>query len=207
MHNRHAISSDGNPMSGYRALDSFFLSHGVDSGGGFETGVDVHGSKEKGGWKGGVAGDHFEIAFNTFLGTEQSNVFTRGDTCRIVNVHDNVTRNREPHILFFTKARTGAFGSIAGRKEFDLEANKFKIKDPTLSTAAGDFDGDGVDDIFVGTGAGWYFSSGGRTEWRFLNRKPEKTIDLRFGGFDLDGRTDVVAVHGADGQPTASACW
>ena len=199
MQNRHAITSDGNPMSGYRALDNFFLSQGVASEGGFETDVDVHGSKKEDDWKGGVAGDHFEIAFNTFLGTKQSNVFTRGDTCRFVDVHDNVTRNREPHILFFTKPRTGAFGSSAGRKEFrNLKANKFKIKDPTLSTAAGDFDGDGVDDIFVGTGAGWYFSSGGRTEWRFLNRKPEKTTDLRFGDFDLDGRTDVVTVHGAD---------
>lgn len=199
--NRHAVSSDGNPMTGYRALDNFFLSQGVDFGGGFETDVDVHGSNREGSpdWYGGTAGDHFEVAFNTFLGTEQSNVYTRGDTCRFVDVHDNVTRHREPDILYFTKARTGAFGSFAGSAQFrNLEANTFDIKDPTLSTAVGDFDGDGVDDIFVGTGAGWYFSSGGRTEWRFLNRKPEKTIDLRFGDFDRDGRTDVATVHGAD---------
>ena len=48
---------------------------------------------------------------------------------------------------------------------------------------------------YSGTGAAWYFSSGGRAEWRFLSRMPEKASELRFGDFDGDGRTDVLALH------------
>ncbi|HKV77591.1 MAG TPA: hypothetical protein VJP02_05610 [Candidatus Sulfotelmatobacter sp.] len=52
-----------------------------------------------------------------------------------------------------------------------------------------------IDDVFVGTGAAWYFSSGARSEWRFLNRMPEHASELLFGDFDGDGRTDVIALH------------
>jgi hypothetical protein len=47
----------------------------------------------------------------------------------------------------------------------------------------------------VGTGASWYFSSGGRAEWRYLNQMPEKASELRFGDFDGDRRADVLALH------------
>jgi hypothetical protein len=32
----------------------------------------------------------------------------------------------------------------------------------------GDFDGDRIDDVFLSTGATWWFSSGGQAEWRLL---------------------------------------
>jgi hypothetical protein len=60
----------------------------------------------------------------------------------------------------------------------------------------GDFDGDGVDDLFLATGRGWYYSPGGVAEWRFLSAKTEKVDQILFGDFDGDGRTDVVAIHG-----------
>jgi hypothetical protein len=60
----------------------------------------------------------------------------------------------------------------------------------------GDFDGDGIDDVFVGTGATWWYSSSGVAEWRHLNRMPEHASALRFGDFDGDGRTDVATIHG-----------
>ena len=54
--------------------------------------------------------------------------------------------------------------------------------------------------MFVGTGVTWWFSSSGASEWRFMNRMPERASQLRFGDFDGDGRTDVLAVHGQSMQ-------
>ena len=77
-------------------------------------------------------------------------------------------------------------------------ANAFDAPNPVYDLGAGDFDGDGVDDLFIGTGSGWFFSPAGKAEWRFLNRMPEHASALRFGDFDGDGRADVLALHGAE---------
>src|SRR5262249_43144418 len=58
---------------------------------------------------------------------------------------------------------------------FDVPNPTSICPDPSQTCSSGDFgvgdfDGDGVDDLFLGTGAGWWFSAGGKTEWRFLNR-------------------------------------
>jgi hypothetical protein len=74
-------------------------------------------------------------------------------------------------------------------------ANKFNVPDPLAQLSVGDFDGDGLSDIFFGTGATWWYSSGGRSEWRFLNRMPDMANTLRFGDFDGDGRTDVLSAQ------------
>ena len=37
----------------------------------------------------------------------------------------------------------------------------------------------------------------GKSEWRFLSAKPDTIDQLRFGDFDGDGRTDVIAIHGS----------
>jgi hypothetical protein len=76
--------------------------------------------------------------------------------------------------------------------------NAFSAPDPTADLGVGDFDGDHIDDVFVGTGVTWWFSSGGQAEWRLLNRMPEHASQLRFGDFDGDGRTDVLALHGSN---------
>ncbi len=73
--------------------------------------------------------------------------------------------------------------------------------DPTqrfgsASLAVGDFDGDGNDDLLVATGTAWFYSPGGKREWRFLSAKTDTVDHLLFGDFDGDGRTDVVAMHG-----------
>jgi len=62
--------------------------------------------------------------------------------------------------------------------------------------AVGDFDGDGQQDLFLATGAAWYYSPQGSAEWRFLNPKIEKIDGFIFGDFDGDGRTDVVGLNG-----------
>ena len=62
----------------------------------------------------------------------------------------------------------------------------------------GDFDGDGKDDVFMATGAAWYYSPGGNAEWRFLSAKTETADMLLIGDFDGDGRADVFKQSGDD---------
>jgi hypothetical protein len=74
--------------------------------------------------------------------------------------------------------------------------NHFSVPNPAHELAVGDFDGDGVQDIFLATGSGWYFSPGGKAGWRYLNGgKTDNVKNLLFGDFDGDGRTDVVGIN------------
>lgn len=52
------------------------------------------------------------------------------------------------------------------------------------------------DDLFLATGAAWYYAPEGKAEWRFLNAQADGIDRLRFGDFDGDGRTDVLTQHG-----------
>jgi hypothetical protein len=76
--------------------------------------------------------------------------------------------------------------------------SQFDKANPTNHLAAGDFDGDGTDDLFLATGASWYYSPGGAREWRYLSGNPAPLSFLRFGDFDGDGRTDVVGVNAGE---------
>lgn len=189
IHN-HAIASSGAKTSGYVAYHNLTLS---PSG---SHDFDVHGSLHEHHWYGGIAGDYYDIGWNAFLHVrdkyedkDRVNFDIRGTPCHRVDLHDNVFR-RSPAESF------NHVESLDPVHRFKVWGGKFGDWAPMNELAVGDFDGDGVDDLFAGTGAAWYFSSGGQTEWRFLNRMPEKASELRFGDFDGDGRTDVVAVHG-----------
>jgi hypothetical protein len=181
----HSIASDPVFSSGYTASDNLILQ---------ETPVhdiDMHGSNtrpEGPHWQGGTAGDYFDVGWNTILPSRHTNVDLRGTPCRFAAIHHNV----------FTRSKSAAIEnhSLTPLVLWDNLWNT--TPNPMLDLAVGDFDGDRIDDVFVGTGAGWYFSSGGAAEWRFLNRMPEHASGLRFGDFDGDGRTDAMALHGAD---------
>ena len=67
---------------------------------------------------------------------------------------------------------------------------------PTDSLRVGDFDGDGVQDLFITTGTAWYYAPGGAAEWRLLSAKTDLAASLLLGDFDGDGRTDVIAKNG-----------
>jgi hypothetical protein len=189
----HGISSDGAKTSGYLAYDNLFLS---PSG---SNEIDVHGSLHRKHWYDGIAGNYYDIGWNTILGIKTNDTLwnpqfhfkLRGTPCRFVDLHHNIFRRSESD-------------SIASQA---LDSAKLQRWDNSFDQSAalddlgvGDFDGDGIDDVFVGSGAVWYFSSGGQAEWRFLNRMPEKASDLRFGDFDADRRTDVLTVHNGEVQ-------
>jgi hypothetical protein len=187
----HSFTSDAAADTSYQAFDNFVLRKTVSEH--VWTDFDVHGGLDEcGSHCGGAAGDSYDIAFNTILATDELNLKVRGTPCREMRFHDNVLlRSQSESVKTLTKFPN--CGSDFPR-HCDYH-NHYSSPDPTNDLAVGDFDGDGVDDIFVGTGVAWYFSSGGRAEWRFLNRMPERASELLFGDFDGDGRTDVMALH------------
>jgi hypothetical protein len=184
----HAIASSGAKTTGYIAYHNLMLS----PSGSHE--IDVHGSLHRTHWYDGIAGNYYDVGWNTVLGLKKSyngqtkvNVNVRGTPCRRIDLHHNVFRRSESASI---ESR-----ALDPANTFKRWANIFNDWAPMNDLGVGDFDGDAIDDVFVGTGAAWYFSSGGRAEWRFLNRMPEKASALRFGDFDGDARTDVLALH------------
>ena len=186
--NRHAIKSGGEERTGYRAWYNLVLSDAPLQHDLWHTqDFDVHGMGDNG--FGGRGGDYFEIAGNTFLGTDRENFDLRGDPCNWVDFHNNVSaRDRGDAI----ECRDYC-AKVKG-----LDNSQFGVKDITSHLGVGDFDGDKRDDVFLATGAAWYYSSAGQSEWRFINAQTDGISALRFGDFDGDGRTDVLTQHGRD---------
>jgi len=194
--NRHSLTSDHNGTSGYFAQDNLVLSDapvydalGLDH----EQDFDVHGTDDGSHYEGGVAGDYVQVQYNTFLGTNRHNFVIRGQSCRPGLLDGNVFLQSQDNAIE-TDDLDGSTTSTPVNFTVAND-NEFNASNPTDDLAIGDFDGDGVDDVFVGTGVGWYYSSGAQGEWRFLQRMTEHASSLRFGDFDGDGRTDVIAVH------------
>jgi hypothetical protein len=179
----HAIAASNESLSAYRAWSNLVLiaspSHGQD--------FDAHGDPANHG-EGGCAGQYFEIGRNTFLGRNRPAFMLRGEPAVAVDFGMNVT----------WKSREGAVECAScgdTRKLHVYDDNRFGAADPTSHLGVGDFDGDGTQDLFLATGASWYYSPGGKAEWRFLNAQSDGIGSLLFGDFDADGRTDVFTQH------------
>jgi hypothetical protein len=65
---------------------------------------------------------------------------------------------------------------------------------PLSDLRFGDFDGDGVTDVFSVSGTRWRYSSGGAQPWKNLESSNVPLSGLAFGDFDGDGVTDVFSI-------------
>ena len=196
--------------------------------GSYTQDFDMHGSDSSTHHTGGIGGSDVEIARNTFLGTNRRNFDLRGVSCGLVQFHHNVSRqskddairwyiatfpSRDPYAEAYCRRelleRVEHWSVCGTQKSPDdnpplwLEIpdnNRFASADPTRANrfGVGDFDGDGKDDLFLATGAAWYFAPAGKAEWRFLNAQTAEIGSLLFGDFDGDGRTDVFTQMGDD---------
>lgn len=205
---RHDVVAGRDAAIRYIVHDSIFTSESN----GNEHMIDVHGTCSATGshWRGGRAGDLFDVGWNTFINSKRGLLVLRGTPCKYLSFHDNVTTREEGSIELWLQPTSGPPCESAPQTPFVAGTpstvivktnNEFEYPDPLRTSGpgelgVGDFDGDGVDDVFLGTGVTWWFSSGGKTEWRFLNRMAERAGALRFGDFDGDGRTDVVRIRG-----------
>jgi hypothetical protein len=179
----HAIAAGTDATSAYRAWSNLVLtaspSHGQD--------FDAHGTGSHG--EGGCAGQYFEMGRNTFLGGGRPTFKLRGEPAVAVDFGQNVTgRSRAVAV------ECASCGDTSKLHVYD--DNRFGVvPNPTSRLGVGDFDGDGTQDLFLATGASWYYSPGGKAEWRFLNAQSDGIGSLLFGDFDADGRTDVFTQH------------
>ena len=60
--------------------------------------------------------------------------------------------------------------------------------------AFGDFNGDGITDVFRADGSQWWASDSGTGSWRPLARSSSRAGELAFGDFNGDGITDVFGI-------------
>ncbi|MEO8551919.1 MAG: RICIN domain-containing protein [Kofleriaceae bacterium] len=227
--NTHDIVASFHGYDRYLGYDNLFTGEVDDH---VSAVFDVHGScgVEDHHWAGGIAGDLFDVGWNSFLTTRSPTFSIRGTPCDHAEFHDNVSIEDDSNerVKVNTKPAPGTTDCkdpFHGGAEFEpaetqdillTSNNHFEITNPLRSCprrngmsagscdtgdiAVGDFDGDGIDDLFFGSGVTWWYSSGGTAEWRFLSRKTHLASDLRFGDLDADGRTDVIAFDGHDFQ-------
>jgi hypothetical protein len=188
--NRHAIAGSGGEFDGYRAWFNLVQYPAPHYGDDIEQDFDMHGLLDTCGMHcGGIAGEYMEIAGNTFLGSNRYNFVLRGTPTVVAEMHRNVMRESLSDSIKM-------YGDLS--KLIVTDDNQFGASNPTDRLGVGDFDGDGKQDLFLATGAAWYYAPAGTAEWRFLNAQTDKIDNLLFGDFDGDGRTDVFTQHGRD---------
>jgi hypothetical protein len=202
--NRHAVAAGGGPHSGYLARYNYVLEGGYTQGGGFwNQHFDVHGVGENG--YGGSAGEYFEIASNTIRGAQgyylvktRPAFMLRGTPAIGAYFNHNVVVHKDLDAAVSLKSTEiiPGIGEDHDKYNFSATGNQFNTDTSLDVAAAGDLDGDGRDDLFLANGTGWWYSSAGKTEWRFLRPSPLRLWQLRFGDFNGDGRTDVFTQRG-----------
>jgi hypothetical protein len=203
--NVHSVTSDGTPFAGYTVQDSLFLSPGSFSHA--SANIDMHGSGTD--HDGGIGGSGVDVLRNTFLDGADQVFSMRGYPCdgEPDNFQGNVVQQGiQSAINWESGGPPPAYLKIDSRFVTPPSPRPtpppgpppFSLLDPTQRLGVGDFDGDSKDDLFLATGAGWYYAPDANAEWRFLSAKTETINNLLFGDFDGDGRTDVFMQVGAN---------
>ncbi|HXU74464.1 MAG TPA: VCBS repeat-containing protein [Polyangia bacterium] len=217
--NRHTVAASPDALSGYVATDNFILHQApIYNGYDHTSNFDVHGDGSalcRDHW-GGDAGDYVVIQYNTVLSNDRQNVLIRGQSCRPGLVDGNifgegkdVTEVSVPVPFTCSPRLILDGGAVVNLKvngyvdpappDLNVTANNaYGQAPPVDQIAVGDFDGNGIDDIFITTGTGWFYSPGGKNEWRWLRRASEQVGMLRLGDLDGDGRTDVIRANGSE---------
>ena len=137
-------------------------------------------------WNCGNAGDQFWFRGNSFQYKDDVAIKLRGTPTKQAIIDDNVfPQGSVDDALDFTQGKTNiVIGSnTAGVQSFG-------------NYGACDMDGDGRDDLFLPTGATWWYSSAGKVQWTYLNRAHERWGKIALGYFDGDQRCDVLTVDG-----------
>lgn len=204
--NRHAIAAGGH-TGGYIAAENLVL-----RGGGWHGGstywtrtthlFDVHGT---GCWwskdECGDAGEEFHFYRNAFQYQGNNAIHIRGKPFIQANITENVFPHEHLEQTWWGYVR-GWFGAIRLNTHENVQVDNNILDTNTYLDYSSecDFDGDGIDDLFLATGQTWWYSSAGKFQWTFLNTSSTRIKDLRFGYFDNDNVCDVVTESGDPGR-------
>lgn len=189
--NRHAIAA-GAPTGGYWAEQNLVLRGGGYQGDFFNSYThifDAHGSGCS--WSHdqcGDAGIQFWILSNAFQYRKDTDIHLRGKPAIGAMIDANVFPFEDP----------GDAIDLYTNENVTVGPNNTYGQDTFGQYGVCDFDGDGVDDLFLATGRTWWFSSYGELQWSFLAARTERLEEVRLGYFDADQRCDVLIER--DGQ-------
>jgi hypothetical protein len=206
-YNRHAVASGGEPHTGYIVRHNYVQQGGFSEGGDpgyWNQHFDVHGVGTGG--YGGLGGERYDIVSNTIRGEQEYGLGFRTRPAFmlrgipdvgaffhhnvVVHEHDEAARIKDVPECWVEVAPGVGYYDF---QECNLTADPNTYNtDTTGDLGVGDFDADGIDDVFLANGTAWWYSSAGRTEWRFLRPSPLRMAALRLGQFDDDRRTDVL---------------
>ncbi len=196
--NRHAIAASGALGVGYMADRNLVLRGGGVHGKWYSEYThqfDVHGDANcpdiplnQHTWNCGNAGDQFWFTNNAFQYTNDLAIKLRGVPRIQAVIRDNVFAHDSEDDAVATKSDVHVFQG-PNTSNVDTYGNY----------GVCDFDGDGKDDLFLATGVSWWYSSGGKMNWVYLNSHTERLSQVGLGDFNGDGRCDVFAINKGTG--------
>lgn len=188
--NRHGLASSGK-MGGYDARWNLTLKGGGYHGRLFNTYThqfDIHGTGSNG--FGGQAGVQSWFFQNSFQYENDNAIKIRARPHIEISIGDNIF----PHEGLEDDWGDDAI-ALHDRDDLDvihlLPGNVINY-DSYGRYGVCDFDGDGIDDLFLATGKTWWFSSFGEFPWSYLTEHTERLDQVRLGYFDDDLRCDVL---------------
>lgn len=194
--NRHSITAYGQPGNGYWADENLVLfggGHHDTIGKEYIQVFDVHGDDNCGphssAWNCGNAGTQHWFLNNAFQFTHDVSIGIRGTP----TIGDVISGN-----VFTQGSQDDAIMLKQGETNISIFDNTYGVN--TFGEyGVCDIDGDGKDDLFLATGASFWFKSAGKMQWTFLSNFTERLKDVRLGDFDGDHRCDVLAIdHGTN---------
>jgi hypothetical protein len=191
--NRHSITGDGRPGTGYFVYRNLLESPGLGfTIGGFdhyEHLIDMHGRGNCVNYQCGPAGEYADIAYSSFPSTSSTEIKLRGTPSDSFNVENNAFAHT---VEWSTLLTDGALDQTETGLN-DNGGNMLGVGEDRQTIC--DFDGDGVGDTFMTTGVSWWFSTSvGDMRWVYLNQSKARITDLELGDVNGDGLCDVTSV-------------